>query len=182
MIRYFLILIPLFLACHPPTKPVPTPEITTAQAPDDFYTKLRANDSLIVQKFPRFTGTWEGFGEDSGRSFSWAIRNGRLEGTYLGKKQVKEDYSKVFGFRIENDLIQCNPRCYQCGCATSEGNYALTAQTDSSFTFVFGQSAFHSTRSTLEFSFQGTDQMTFVWDHDRQDYPDSHEIRHFRRK
>jgi len=141
-------------------------------------------DSIILQKLPLLSGSWKGIGKDRGRSLTWAVTNDKLEGTYLANKKVKEDYSKIFRFRVKDGAIFCFPSDYgSWKCGTPEAAYRLTEETDSSYTFVVDRRPHNMTISTLQFSFEGKKKMTYRMKHQYEDeeYPDYHVVRHFQK-
>ena len=141
-------------------------------------------DSTITHEPPLLAGTWNGIGKDRGRTFTWTVTNNQLEGNYLANEKVKEDYTKMFRFRIDNGAICCFPGNYgRWKCGTPDGTYRLTEQTDSSYTFVADRHPQNKTVSTLQFSFTGKNEMTFSRKHDYEDedYPDYHFEGHFKK-
>lgn len=169
------------LACNEPPQPksLDTSSSFVATSP-----MVEIPDSIILQKLPLLSGSWKGIGKDRGRSFTWTVANDKLEGTYLSNKKVKEDYSKIFRFRVKDGAICCFPSDYgSWKCGSPEAVYRLTEQTDSSYTFVVDRRPYNMTISTLQFSFEGKKKMMYRMKHqyEDEDYPDYHVVRHFQK-
>lgn len=162
---------------------LPKPDLSRLHPPTT-NANVQQADSTAPQKFPLMSGTWKGIGKDQGRTFTWEESKRQLEGIYRANKGIKEDYSKVFRFRVEKGVLCCFPSSYNSDCATPEGTYRLIAQTDTSYTFEAERRPSNKTISTLEFSFGGQNRMKFQWNHDYadEDYPDYHIVRHFQRQ
>ena len=165
-------------------------EVSQSESSDIRLPSLTANlfveptDSTIPQKLPLLSGTWKGIGKDQGRAFTWMVTNDQLEGNYQANKKIKEDYSKMFRFRVQDGVLCCFPGNYGGKCGTPDGTYHLIAQTDSSYTFEAERHPLNKTISTLQFSFEGQNRMGFQWKHDYgdADYLDYHIVRRFQKK
>ncbi len=178
-IALFFNLLLIILACSEVTPPRSSEARLSDPAPIPLVETV---DSTIPQKLSLLSGEWKGIGKDQGRTFTWILTNGNLEGIYLANKKVKEDYSKIFRFRIQDGVLCCFPSSYGGKCGTPDGTYRLTKQTDSSYYFLADHAPMNKTISTLEFSFAPNNRISFRRKHDREDYPDSDIIQHFQRQ